>query len=658
MGSFTNAFTGINVQSGTTPTVVISGVSATTPVTFSGSTASGNVTLLTSAAGATASAPVINLGTASLSGITVNALVLGDSASTPIPISTVTIVSNGTGGVNNTITLNPTTVTTLRQTTSVDGINNLVVSGAAGLNVTIAQDVATTFTANNTTTANILSTVSLNDQYLNSVTFTGTAIEQITNATASTATSLTVSNTSTASNVYTNSATTGANLASIVISGSAGLTVNQVSTTTGTLTINDSMSAANTLNLSASSTTAPVINLSNSGNGALTLGTFSDSGLTSLTLQNTGTGALTGTSVTSTASNGLTTLNFNGSGPITATSVTTGTLAATGVFASTDSGAVTLTSITTVSGNNSQGLQFTNSGNGAYTITNLVGSGTSTGILAFSDSGAGNLTLTGTTSIDTHASIQLTNTGTGTLVVGAATSTPFIDDLATTITGTGSGAITIRIDDELAGVVTSNFNGLIGTAATGAVTEWITRGAAVGNNDVYTFGSSLINLTISGSTGNTLSGTSPITLNNSNANVITLGASHTNPDQFTFTTPSGTSSVTTFTTIVNAVDNKDTLTFRNSGSSTNQTLVAGTVAGTKGGTFASVQAGVNYELAYLTSTQVGWFIAPNSSGVNSVYIFDHQSASTTALAASDNLVLLSGLATIPSFAVASNVITI
>ena len=241
--------------------------------------------------------------------------------------------------------------------------------------------------------------------------------------------------------------------------------------------------------------------------------------------------------------------------------------------------------------------------------------------------------------------------------MGAATSTPLTDNAATTITGTGSGAITIRIADALDNaVVTSNFNGLIGTAATGAVTEWINRGAAVGNNDVYTFGSSLINLTISGSTA--LTGTSPITLNNSNANVITLGASHTNPDQFTFTTPSGTSSVTTFTTIVNAVDGKDTLTFRNSGSSTNQTLVVGTVAGTKGSTFASVQAGVNFELANLTNTQVGWFIAPNSSGVNSVYIFDHQSASTTALAANDNLVLLSGLSTIATFTLAGTTITI
>ena len=166
----------------------------------------------------------------------------------------------------------------------------------------------------------------------------------------------------------------------------------------------------------------------------------------------------------------------------------------------------------------------------------------------------------------------------------------------------------------------------------------------------------MINLTISGSTA--LTGTSPITLNNSNANVITLGASHTYPDQFTFTTPSGTSSVTTFTTIVNAVDGKDTLTFRNSGSSTNQTLVVGTVAGTKGSTFASVQAGVNFELANLTNTQVGWFIAPNSSGVNSVYIFDHQSASTTALAANDNLVLLSGLSTIATFTLAGTTITI
>ena len=100
------------------------------------------------------------------------------------------------------------------------------------------------------------------------------------------------------------------------------------------------------------------------------------------------------------------------------------------------------------------------------------------------------------------------------------------------------------------------------------------------------------------------------------------------------------------------------MTFRNSGSSTNQTLVVGTVAGTKGSTFASVQAGVNFELANLTNTQVGWFIAPNSSGVNSVYIFDHQSASTTALAANDNLVLLSGLSTIATFTLAGTTITI
>jgi hypothetical protein len=264
--------------------------------------------------------------------------------------------------------------------------------------------------------------------------------------------------------------------------------------------------------------------------------------------------------------------------------------------------------------------------------------------------------LTGTsTTADTHATIQLSNTGTGTLVVGAATTTPLTDNSATTITGTGSGALTIRIADSLAGVVTSNFNGLIGTAATGAVTEWINRGAATGNNDAYTFGSGLTTLTITATSA--LTGQSAITMNNANANLITLGSAHTGRDAFVFTSPSGTASVTTFTTIVNAVDNLDTLTFRNAGSTTNQTITAGTGT-TLGSTFASVQAGVNFELANLATQTAGWFIAPNSSGVNSVWIFDHQSASTTALAANDNLVLLSGLSTIASFAVGTNTITV
>ena len=289
--------------------------------------------------------------------------------------------------------------------------------------------------------------------------------------------------------------------------------------------------------------------------------------------------------------------------------------------------------------NNGQGLQFSNTSSGNFTITTLSETGTgATGILSFSDSGSGSLTLTGTgTNAATQTNITISNTGTGTVTVGGSTSTPLVDP-ATSIVGTGSGAEVLRITDAAGTAVTSNFSG-----TTGAVTEVMTR-TTLTQADVYSFGTGLTNFTLSNTVA--LTGGATITSPNNIANQFTLQSTHTTAaDAFTFTNASGTASATTFATITNAVMGLDTIKFQVSG--TTQTISSVTAASL--GSFASVQAGITNALQTLTNQTAGWFTVNQSNGSVNSYIFDHQSTSTTALAAADNLVAVVG--TITNFAV-------
>ena len=241
-----------------------------------------------------------------------------------------------------------------------------------------------------------------------------------------------------------------------------------------------------------------------------------------------------------------------------------------------------------------------------------------------------------TAALTTSSSLTLggysTNTTTGTYFLNATAETLVtsggkalkfyeVAPLVTTVTGSGAGAITLGLDDTLAGAVTVDFS-----ASNAGNTIYLNRETVGNQADVVKVGNGNNTIYIETSATNAKGS---LTLG-SGANNVYLPAAHAGSVYaITLATATGTASTYTYSIINNYKDSTDTIAFPDTAGAT---VTVNTTA------VSSVSAGLTLALANTTQHNFYFF----TDGTNE-YVFQHGGASSTALTTSDSLIEIVGM---------------